>query len=97
MKITCSAARSIDHMVDASHLLGGQLDYGRDFFRQQTVVLRIEAQVHAVVGEREIELLLRLVQRIGVCRWRPLLDLLRYAEVAGQLIDLGFVEVGDRF
>src|SRR5580704_12634979 len=97
MEITGGAAGSIDHLVDASHLLGGQLDYGRDYFRQQAMVLRIEAQVHALVGDREIELLLRLVQRIGVGGWRPLLDLLRYAEVRGQLIDLGFVEVSDRF
>src|ERR1700722_6451637 len=75
MEITGGAARSIDHLVDASHLLGGQLDCGSDFFGQKTMVLRIEAQIHAVVGERKIKLLLRLIQRIGVGRWRSLLYL----------------------
>src|SRR6202040_3533106 len=88
MEITRGVARRIDHAVDASHLFVGQFDCVRNFIRLETVVLRIKAEVHAVVGQREIKLLLRLVQRIGVCCRRPLLNLLWYAKVCGQLIDL---------
>ncbi len=97
MEIACGPAGCIDHAVDASHLFGVQPDYGRDFLRLETLVLGIQAQVHAVVGQGKIKLLLRLVQRIRVGRRRPLLNLLRNAEICRQLIDLCFVEVSDRF
>ena len=48
------------------------------------------------MGEREIELLLGLRQRVRVGGGRPPADLVRDTEVRGQRVDLHFVEVRDR-
>jgi hypothetical protein len=61
MKVTSSGAGCLDDAVDARDLLDTQPNYWRDFLWLEIVVFGIEAQVHAVVGEREIELLLGLV------------------------------------
>ena len=64
--------------------------------RRYPVVHRVEAKVHAIVRQREVELLLSLRHREGVGGRRPAADLLRDAEVFRQLVDLGLVEVRDR-
>jgi len=58
MEITCGVAGGIDDAIDASDLLDSQPNDWRDFLWRELVVLGIETQVHAVVGEREVKLLL---------------------------------------
>src|SRR5580765_4307008 len=57
MEIACGPAGCIDDAVDASHLFGVQPDCGSDLLRLETLVLGIQAQIHAVVGQGKIKLL----------------------------------------
>src|ERR1700692_1640937 len=54
------ASLRLDVTEDAVDLLGGEPEDGRDLRGWHPVVVRVEAKVHAVVREREVELLLRL-------------------------------------
>ena len=83
-------------LVDALDLLGREPGGRRHFGRRHAVVRAVEAEVHLVVGQREVELFLRLRQRERVGGRRPAADLLGHAEVLGQRVDLGLVEVRDR-
>jgi hypothetical protein len=58
MEVTRCIASSVDNTIDAGDLFGGQFDNGRYFFRLEVVVLRIQTEIHAVVGQGEIKLLL---------------------------------------
>jgi hypothetical protein len=56
-----------------------------------------EAQIHLLVGQREVELVLPLRQGVRVGRRRPAADLLGHADRLGHRVHLRLVEVGDRF
>src|SRR5262245_37966778 len=66
VQVLGGAALGLDVLEHALHLLGGELDGGRDLGRGHAMVVRVEAEVHAVVGQGEVELLLRLLHREGV-------------------------------
>ena len=67
-----------------------------DVARRDAVVQAVQAQVHLRVGQREVELLLRLRQRVGVGGGRPAADLGGNAEELGHRVHLGLVQVRDR-
>src|SRR6478735_2235181 len=77
----------VDVAVDALDLGGRQAGGLGDLLDRAAGVLAVQAHVHEVPGQGEVELLLRLRQRVGVGRRRPGPDLLRDAEVLGQRVD----------
>src|SRR5512140_1674904 len=64
-----------DIAVDALELIGREADPGRGLCRRDRMIARLQAGIHPRVGQREVELLLRLRQRVGVRRRRARADL----------------------
>jgi hypothetical protein len=60
------------------------------------VVVAVEAEVHLVVREREVELVLPLREGVSVGRRLPPTDLLGDAQRARHRVHLALVEMGDR-
>ena len=61
------------------------------------MVSGVQAKVEFIVGQREIELLLRLRHRVGIGGRQLSADRLGDIQVFRQLVDLCFVQVSDRF
>jgi hypothetical protein len=74
----------LDVPIDEVHLLGADLQRAGSLLGADIMVIGPEREVHALPGQREVELFLRLRQRIGVGRRCALLDLLREPERGGQ-------------
>jgi len=97
MQISCGNSLGVDVVHHHLHLFRRDAHHLGHVINWDAVVLGIQAQVHLVVGQGEIELVLTLGQRIGVCCGGALSHLFGYPQVLGQLIDLGFVEMGYGF
>ena len=69
---------------------------GRNVVRRYTVIQPEQTKVELLVGQREVELLLRLRQRIRVGRRRPSADLFGNAQGLRKLVDLRLVQMRDR-
>jgi len=97
MQITGSAPLGLNVTVDPFRLPGFAAEHSSQFFGGNLVVQGPERQVHLVVGECEVELVLALGQAVGVGGGLGGADLLGQAQVTGELVDLGLVEMGDGF
>src|SRR3954462_749073 len=82
------AAAAGDVAVDVEHLPGGEPDHRGDFLGRDALIERVHAHVERGEGDAEEELLLRLRKRVRVGGRRSAADLLRRAELGGELIDL---------
>ena len=68
----------------------------RDLGGRDPVVVSPQAQVHLLVREREVELVLSLRERVRVGRRPAAADLFRNAQRPSHRVDLGLVQVRDR-
>src|SRR5262245_51780474 len=85
-----------DQPIGAGGLIHRQAARRGDVLWGYAVVHPVEAEVHLVVRKGEVELLLRLLQGIGIRRWLALQDLARNAEISPQLVHLCLVQVRER-
>jgi len=66
MEVMAGVPLGLDVTVDAPDLLGGEVG-GRDGVRRRDAVIEgVEAKVQNVIGDGEVEFLLRLRQGVGV-------------------------------
>src|SRR5438105_15729960 len=84
MEVSRRSPLLIDVVEDALDVLRIQADGTGDRFRRQAVIPRVETEVHLGHGEREVELLLGLRERIGVRGRRACPDGLGDAEMFRQ-------------
>src|SRR5438445_374464 len=96
MKIAGYAPFCFDVTKDARNLLRREPDLRSNFDWIVPMIFAVEHEVHFLVRQAEIEFLLRLWQRVGVCSWRSLEDYVRYLQVLRQLIHLRLVQMSDR-
>src|SRR5688572_24269452 len=68
MQVGRGLSLALNVLVHALDLLRTEVDAGRDLARGDAVVEPVQADVHLVVRQREVELVLRLRQGEGVGR-----------------------------
>ena len=74
MQVCGGTALALDVLVDALDDLRREAGCGRGDLGGGALVERIEAEVELVERDGEVELLLALLERVRVCRGRPLAD-----------------------
>ena len=97
MQVSGSASLGFNVFEDAFYLLDRDAYSSCSVLSLHLMIERIKAQIHPVIRQCKVKLLLCLRHRKSVSGGWALPDFFWHAKVLCQLVHLGFVKVGNRF